>query len=94
MTSLPRDLRYPLAVHELKRWPSLMERKVNRCHDRSGRWRNEETGRETIEGAFFGDTAESGRKGRGGCAEKQGRKEIGQWKTGKGMEGPLSHGCR
>lgn len=32
-----------LAVHELRGWPSLMEEKVNRCHDRFGWWGDEET---------------------------------------------------
>lgn len=32
-----------LAVHELRGWPSLMEGKVNRCHDRFGWWGDEET---------------------------------------------------
>ena len=32
-----------LAIHELRGWPSLMEGKVNRCHDRFGWWGDEET---------------------------------------------------
>ena len=36
-----------------------------------------QTGRETVEGALSGNTAESGRKERGGCAEKQGYKDVG-----------------
>lgn len=32
-----------LTVHELRGWPSLMEGKVNRCHDCSGCWGDEET---------------------------------------------------
>lgn len=39
--------------------------------------KSEEAGRETVEGAFSGDTAESGRKGKGGCAEKQRYKDVG-----------------
>ena len=32
-----------LAVHELRGWPSLMEGKLNRCHNRFGRWGDGET---------------------------------------------------
>jgi len=41
------------------------------CRRRRRNWR------EAVEGAFSEDTAKSGRKGKGGCAEKQRYKDVG-----------------